>query len=512
VITIQSAMLVALGFFTAGLIGFLLAPFYGRRSARIATDELRATMPLSSTEIAADKDRLRATYALTIHKLEQKVEKAAFSAARQRVELNRRDAAISELEGEAERLRTLLEEHENARRVLEQTIAERMPKVEFRLGEAKSLLQRRDNEITNLTQASRRQSQALEEATQINAQQRDELHRLKATMAARAARNRETLSDPRFDGEVALRAEIEALRAKTRDQSALISRLQGTLSNAGARPDQIQDGVLKEAPAETPVRGARDTAGSGVDLTAEINRLRKDLVDAENALRSARGMAEAGHAGQTALEAEIRTLKATGEDQAAEIAKLKAALATYEAEDADDRALKESKVAMRARLSALQAQADEHASTIQRLRAEIATANEKLARQAAHFMEEMRRLGVGTVKTTGARHEPAERPTERAKTPLVERIAAPRPSRPAQSATAAPAQGGRETRDSARVSGFLRALDGAAATTVRESQTGSGQNGGTASGTAADGEAPAKKTDRRASLIERITRAEKPVA
>ena len=66
-------MLVALGFFTAGLIGFLLAPLYGRRSARLATEALRATMPLSSAEIAADKDRLRATYALTIHKLEQKV-------------------------------------------------------------------------------------------------------------------------------------------------------------------------------------------------------------------------------------------------------------------------------------------------------------------------------------------------------------------------------------------------------------------------------------------------------
>jgi chromosome segregation ATPase len=510
VITIQSAMLVALGFFTAGLIGFLLAPFYGRRSARIATEELRATMPLSSAEIAADKDRLRATYALTIHKLEQKVEKAASSAARQRVELNRRDAAISELEGEVERLRTLLEEHENARRVLEQTIAERMPKVEFRLNEAKNLLQRRDREIATLTQASQRQGQALEEATQINAQQRDEIHRLNATLAARAARNRETLSDPRFDGEVALRAEIEALRAKTRDQAAVISRLQSALANAGARPDQIAGAKDDEAVVEkAPARETREVAASGsnVDLTAEINRLRKDLVDAENALRSARGMAEAGHAGQAALEAEIRTLKSANEDRAAEIAKLKAALATYEAEDTDDRALKESKVAMRARLSALQAQADEQTSTIQRLRAEIAAANEKLARQAAHFMDEMRRLGAGTVKTTGARREATERP----KAPLVERIAAPRPPRSAQTKVGAAAPG-REGGDSSLVSGFLRALDGAAASAREAAANGTEEAAAAPPDPAANGEAPAKKTDRRASLIERITRAEKPVA
>ncbi|WP_295555520.1 hypothetical protein [uncultured Hyphomicrobium sp.] len=509
-ITIQSAMLVALGFFTAGLIGFLLAPLYGRRSARIATDTLRATMPLSSAEIAADKDRLRATYALTIHKLEQKVEKAAYSAARQRVELNRRDAGISELEGEVERLRARLEEHENARRVLEQTIAERMPKVEFRLNEAKNMLVHRDREIGSLTHASQRQSQALEEATQINAQQRDEIHRLNATLTARAARNRETLADPRFDGEVALRAEIEALRSKTRDQSALISRLQSAMSGAAAKSDPVSAAAAADeaAPsARASSERAAQPAGSGIDLTAEINRLRKDLVDAENALRSARGMAEANHAGQAALEAEIRSLKTANEDRAAEVAKLKAALATYEAEDADDRTLKDSKVAMRARVSALQAQSEEQTSTIQRLRAEIAAANEKLARQGAHFMDEMRRLGAGTVQTGGTRKDSTGRP----KQPLVDRIAAPRPTRPAQ-----PLVGGarRETGDSARVNGFLRALDGAStAAAAHEPSNGSAENGaGSSAAPAANGDAAPKKSDRRASLIERITRAEKPVA
>jgi chromosome segregation ATPase len=504
VITIQSAMLVALGFLTAGLIGFLVAPLYGRRSARIATRQLRATMPLSSAEIAADKDRLRATYALTIHKLEQKLEKAAYSAARQRVELNRRDAGISELEGEVQRLRAALEEHENARRVLEQTIAERMPKVEFRLNETKKLLFNRDREITDLTQSSKRQMQALEEATQINAQQRDEIHRLNATLAARAARNRETLADPRFDGEVALRAEIEALRTKTRDQQAMIGRLQSALSNASARADQGAGPSSAPGEAASPAvtASASAAAASAVDHTEELNRLRKDLIEAENALRSARGMAEAGHAGQAALESQIRSLTTANQDQAAEIAKLKAALATYEAEDIDDKALKESKVAMRARVSALQAQADEQSATIQRLRAEIAAANEKLARQAAHFMDEMRRLGAGTVPTAGARRETTGRP----KQPLVERINAPRPAQPAGNGNGQPAAR-REARDSTRVSGFLRALDGAAASgPAREADADRPEEAA-----APPPETP-KKSERRASLIERITRAEKPVA
>ncbi|AHB49498.1 hypothetical protein W911_15580 [Hyphomicrobium nitrativorans NL23] len=504
-ITIQAAMLVALGFFTAGLIGFLLAPLYGRRSARIAMDKMRATMPLTSAEIAADKDRLRAKYALTIHKLEQKLEKGAFAAARQRVEINRRDAGISELEGEVERLRSTLEEHENARRVLEQTIADRMPKVEVRLNEAKKLLFQRDREISTLTQSSERQKHALEEATQINTQQRDDLHRLNATLAARAARNRETLADPRFDGEVALRSEIEALRAKTRDQAVVIGRLQGEVSKAGAQSERLPGFIPRAADtsrsAPSP-EAERAPIAAGVDPTAEINRLRKSLIEAESALRSARGMAEAGHAGQAALEAEVRQMKTANQDQTAEIARLKAALATYEAEDAGDRAVKESKVAMRARLSALEAEAAEHGNTIQRLRAEIAAANEKLARQAAHFMDEMRRLGAGTLPT-GPRREATVRP----KAPLVERINAPRPPRGEAAAFGQASADTRDPGDRTRVNGFLRALDGNAAPAAPLEV----RNGAKPEAAAASADAP-QKPQRRPSLLERITRAEKPVA
>jgi hypothetical protein len=496
VITIQSAMLVALGFCAAGLIGFFLAPLYRRRAARLATDALRRTMPLTEAEIRADKDRLRAEYAITIHKLETKVEDASHSAAKQMVEINRRDAAISALEGEVVKLRTALEEHENARRVLEQTITDRLPRVETRLSEAKRLLFQRDREISALTQSATKQAQALEEATQINTQQRDELHRANATLAARAARNRESHGDPRFDGEIALRAELESLRAKARDQGTLISRLQGALVQSGARPENV-------AGLDHAQNGA--SQGNG-PADGEVARLRKDLVDAELALRSARGMAEAGQAGQAALEADLRALKAANQDQAAEVAKLKAALKTYEAEDKDDRVLKDSKIAMKARLSALQAQASEQTSTIQSLRAEMAAANEKLARQAAHFMDEMRRLGSGTLPASGpARRETYEKPKAAS---LVDRINAPRPKQGVGNAPAAPANEAKTKQDSSRVTGFLRALDGAPPAEPDKT----GETTAPAAGAAVAGSQPGTKTGRRLGLLERITGSDKPAA
>lgn len=431
-ITIEAVMLVLLGFSIAGLLVFLTAPIYRSRATRLAIEKLRRSIPLTEAEIRADKDRLRAEYAIKIHKLEAKAEENALAAAGHMVELNRRDAKISALEEEANRTRTFLDEHENARRVLEQTITERLPRVEHRLSEAKKLLFQRDRELAHLTDASHKQAQALEEAKQINAQQRDEIHRLNATIATRAARNRAALVDPKFEGEVALRAEIESLRAKTRDQSNLITRLQGVMTTAGVSEDRLS-------------QISSDSSGSpeaGANYETEIARLRKDLSDAEMALRSVRSAAEAGKEGQTAMERDLQELKAIKQDQAAEIAKLKASLSVFQSNAEDDKAVMESKIALKARLGALQAKADEQVTTIQTLRAEIAAANDKLARQAAHYMDELRRLGAGTLPASG----PLRRSSYESKqASITDKISAPRPpaasEKPASSPNSANASG-----------------------------------------------------------------------
>jgi len=76
VITIEMVMLALLGFLTAALLALFIAPLYRRRVARLTTQALKRSMPLTETEIRADKDRLRAEFAIRIHKLETKVEEA----------------------------------------------------------------------------------------------------------------------------------------------------------------------------------------------------------------------------------------------------------------------------------------------------------------------------------------------------------------------------------------------------------------------------------------------------
>jgi hypothetical protein len=385
-LTIQSAMLVALGFLAASLLGLLLASAFWSRAVRLTTRRLKATLPASEPEIKADIDRLRAAYAVRVHKLEAQLEQAKIGRARQLIEINRRDASISALENDVVTIKAELDENLNARRVLEQTVTDRLPKVEARLAEAKHLLTNRDREIAELAQGAKRQKAALEEASSINAQRTAEIERLSSALTTRGGRKRRLASEPEAEGEVSLRAEAEVLRAKAREQAALIDRLQRRLGDGFAA-------------------GAAATEGGGGEAAAEaqMGRLRESLSEAEETLQLARSGAAGtpAEAARTDREQELRTLRARADDQAGEIARLKAALAVFEHSDERTAGFGNSRLALKARVGSAEAQAERQAATIARLRAELAAVNERLAQQAAHFMDEMRRLGAGTLPASG---------------------------------------------------------------------------------------------------------------
>ena len=254
-ISIQTGMLVALGFFIASLIWLLLASAFWSRAVRLTTNRIKRSMPVSEVEIKADRDRLRAEYAIRVHKLETNLEKAKLERARQLIEINRRDASISALETDVVAIKSDLDENLNARRVLEQTVADRLPKVEARLAEAKRLLFNRDREIAELSQGAKRHKQALEEASSINAQKAAQIDRLNSALTTRGARSRSRTSEPQ--GEVALRAEAEALRTKTREQAALIDRLQRRLGHGYVMPSPVAR--LPSSSGATQVTGESST-------------------------------------------------------------------------------------------------------------------------------------------------------------------------------------------------------------------------------------------------------------
>lgn len=422
-------MLVALGFLMASLLALLLASAFWSRAVRLTTKRLKESLPASEPEIKADLDRLRAAYAIRVHKLETRLEQAKHERARHLIEINRRDASISALEADVVAIKAELDENLNARRVLEQTVTDRLPRVEARLAEAKRLLFNRDREISELAQGARRHKAALEEATSINAQRSAEIERLTTALVTKGGRKRRSGSDENEpEGEVALRAEAEALRTKTREQAALIDRLQR----------RIGDGYLVTAAPNEPA-GETLILGTGEDpVQAQVDRLRESLADAEQTLQAARsGVPAEPSPAERERERELRVLKARIEDQAGEIARLKAALATFEQADQAGTGLRNSRLALKARAGSAEAYAERQAATIARLRAELAAANERLAHQAAHFMEEMRRLGSGTGQTSGQTRRTGRDSQRRRLVDRVSQIQASGPASPPSSPSAA---------------------------------------------------------------------------
>lgn len=374
-------MLVALGFLAASLLWLIVAPSFWSRAVRLTTKRLKQSIPLSEMEIEADRDRIRAEYAIKMHKLETLVEQVKLAAARQHIEINRRDARVNMLEADLERLTATYEEAQNARRVLEQTITDRLPKVEVRLTEASKVLHARDRDIEELSLTSERQQRALKDAKAQSDQQQGEIDRMSAALAQRVVRNANG-DGARSDADKALKAEVEALRVKTREQAQVLARMQSLAGRSGMN----------------------DQAGQSPGLEGD-DQGRAD------ALPSAQ---------QAAFEEQVRMLRARTDDQAAEIARLKAAIAVFEGDGDGKASVRDSRVALKARLQSLEAQATQHTETIVKLRAELAAANERLARQANHFTSELKRLGTGPSAASSGR---AHRASVSARAGLADRMA-----------------------------------------------------------------------------------------
>jgi chromosome segregation ATPase len=114
---VEPAMYAAIGFLFAGLCALLAAPVIHRRAVRLTTRRLDAATPTAIMEIRADKDQLRAQFAVTLRQLETSVEKLKAKVAAHEAEAGRRTQAINLLKNVLEEQRAdnaRLQEQERA--------------------------------------------------------------------------------------------------------------------------------------------------------------------------------------------------------------------------------------------------------------------------------------------------------------------------------------------------------------------------------------------------------------
>ena len=132
-------MTFALGFLIASAIALTLAAPLWRRAASVTEKRLRASSPVSLDDFNADKDRMRAEFAMSARKLEMSVENLRKKAETRLAELDRRERQVAALKEE-------IEEKSGS----ETRQSEEIAVIRQRLADAESGLKRRDEELAEL--------------------------------------------------------------------------------------------------------------------------------------------------------------------------------------------------------------------------------------------------------------------------------------------------------------------------------------------------------------------------
>jgi chromosome segregation ATPase len=97
---IEPVMYFGIGFLVAALLGLLFVPLVHNRAVRLTMRRLEAATPLSIAEIRADKDQLRAEFAMSTRRLEMSVEQMKARTTGQLAELGKKTDAINQLKRE----------------------------------------------------------------------------------------------------------------------------------------------------------------------------------------------------------------------------------------------------------------------------------------------------------------------------------------------------------------------------------------------------------------------------
>lgn len=299
-------MIFALGFLVSGLLTLMFLPAFWRRALRLSTRRLEMQMPLSMTEIVAERDQLRAEFARDRRQIEQRSEILLAERAHDMGELGRRARLIAELDTELA---------ENKRKVLGQTAA--LQVAERRAADAEGQFAAADKELFDLDGRLARVSGALADL--------DQAHKALTTLAEE---RRATVGT------------AEALASTLAIRVDDLQREREALTRALAAEEERRRRINEEfdftTAAAASTAGKLQTANSAIgELSAQADKLRSELGDerraklnletkAQIAARSLADAVERENALRANLESQAASLRSADQDHAAQISALRA--------------------------------------------------------------------------------------------------------------------------------------------------------------------------------------------
>ncbi|WFU54434.1 hypothetical protein QA639_33040 [Bradyrhizobium pachyrhizi] len=232
---IEPIMYAAIGFLISMLCGLMIVPLVHNRAVRLTTRRMEAATPLSMAEIQADKDQLRAEFAMSARRLEMSVDQLKSKTTSQLAELGKKTDAINRMKielGEKNAAIFALEAREKA---------------------MKEQLRATEEEFSAKTELLRNAEQALTD-------KQGELGKINAELNDRAM-----TADSRQIELVAVRTQVEELKNRVGDAAREFAATEARLAQ-------------ERNQSETATRDLTDARGRVENLSQRVTDLDRQLV------------------------------------------------------------------------------------------------------------------------------------------------------------------------------------------------------------------------------------------
>ena len=291
---IEPIMFVGIGVFVAGLLVIGVIPLVHARAVRLTMRRLEALTPLSMAEIQADKDQLRAEFAMSTRRLEMSVEQMKARTTNQLAEIGKKSEAVGRLKLElSDKTATLF-----ALEAKEKQLNEDLESVRAELAAKSSALEETERALAGTQAELTQASTNFQESSLTGDSQRVELAASRAQVAL-------------LKGQIdSFEKETKDLRERLGSKTTEVEMLSQQLAEERAKTEQLGNRVgevdrqiiVQTTEAEVLTRRVQE-------LTARLDEQGRFLADREFASDRLRNDATAAQK----TEADIRTELANAE-------------------------------------------------------------------------------------------------------------------------------------------------------------------------------------------------------
>ncbi len=318
---LESGLFFTLGFLVAILLILMIAPAIWRRAVSLTRKTIESSIPLTVSEIQADKDQLRAEFAMNTRRLEVNLEDTKEQSAEQLIEINRRRDEM--LAMEADRSEKLIRITE-----LESQAAER----ESRLNLTEGQLKQTSQTMSSIQGKLEEKSTALDDLDHKYRDAVDDFDGQKIEMVAR-----ETRLDTIQDEASQTREKLKSKSSEHKELLAETKTLNTALSKETKRNGELEEKLAKLQSLQADMEGRlerrdndlaklREKSGADGDrmagLEKQLNKTQseKSKLDSNptEELDDLRKALERAEKERNRLKAELSTLKLSGKGKSSE--------------------------------------------------------------------------------------------------------------------------------------------------------------------------------------------------